>query len=200
MNEYFTNQKLQKYCKQNSDSVFKNRIKLSNDFEVGVPTLSFNRIFILLHIYRHLFAEGVGLRQLLDYYMVLAAGFSPKEKEETVATLKELRLYSFSRAVMYVLQDVFAMPDKYLITPPDKKQGEFLINEIMLAGNFGAFDNRMNSKLYSRNPLIRFIFKSKRSLRFLKYHPIEIICSPFFRIWHFFWRKRIKKHILNSSK
>ena len=200
MNEYFTNKRLQKYCKQNADSVFKNRIKFGDDFEIAVPTLSFNRVFILLHIYRHLFSEGVGLRQLLDYYMVLISGFTPEEKEETVATLKELRLYSFSRAVMYVLQNIFAMPDKYLISPPDKRQGEFLINEIMLAGNFGAYDSRMSSKLYSKNPFIRFIFKSKRSLRFLKYHPLEIISSPFFRIWHFFWRKRIKKHILNSSK
>ena len=33
---------------------------------VAVPTLEFNRIYVLLHIYRHLFQEGIGLRQLLD--------------------------------------------------------------------------------------------------------------------------------------
>lgn len=200
MNEYFTNQRLQRYFKQNSDSAFTNRICLSNEFNICVPTLSFNRVYILLHIYRHLFAEGIGLRQILDYYMVLASGFTPEEREDTVATLKNLRLYGFSRAVMYVLQQVFGMPDKYLLSEPDKRQGEFLLNEIMLAGNFGAYDNTMKSKLYSKNPFTRFIYKSKRSLRFLKYHPLEIISSPGFRIWHFFWRKRIKEQILNSSK
>lgn len=200
MNEYFTNQRLQEYFRQNADNAFTNSIVLSDGYKICVPTLSLNRVFILLHIYRHLFAEGVGLRQILDYYMVLNAGFTPEEREETVTTLKHLRLYSFSRAVMYVLQNVFGMSDKYLISPPDKKQGEFLLNEIMLAGNFGAYDKRMNDKLYSRNPLVRFIYKSKRSLRFLRYHPLEIISSPFFRIWHFFWRRIIKNRILNSSK
>ena len=200
MNEFFTNRRLQRYFRENSESAFTNKIDLSGDFKICVPTLSFNRIYILLHIYRHLFSEGIGLRQILDYYMVLNAGFTPEEREETVTTLKKLRLYGFARAVMYVLQNVFEMPDKYLLAKPDKEQGEFLLNEIMLAGNFGSFDNRMKHQLYSKNPLTRFIYKNKRSLRFLKYHPLEIICSPFFRIWHFFWRKRIKDKILNSSK
>ena len=199
MNNYFINRKLQKYFTQNAEPSFNNSILLEDGLRVNVPTLSFNRVFILLHIYRHLFAEGIGLRQMLDYYMVLTAGFTPEEKDQTISTLKELNLYGFARATMYVLQKVFDMPDKYLITPPDKKQGEFLLNEIMLSGNFGAFDKRINKKLYSDNPLIRFIFKTKRNLRFLKYHPPEIICTPFFRIWHFFWRKKIKNKILNSK-
>ena len=36
-----------------------------------IPTNSFNAIYQLLHIYKHLFEEGIGLRQILDYYMVL---------------------------------------------------------------------------------------------------------------------------------
>ncbi len=198
MNNYFVNRKLQKFFRQNAQAAFANKIPLDDEQSINVPTLAFNRIFILLHIYRHLFAEGVGLRQILDYYMVLTAGLRPEEKKETAATLKELKLYGFARATMYVLQKVFKMPDEYLIAPPDKKQGEFLLNEIMLSGNFGAHDSRINLKLYSTNPFIRFIFKTKRSMRFLKYHPLEILSAPFFRIWHFFWRKKIKNKILKS--
>ena len=31
---------------------------------ISVPTDEFNRVYILLHIYRHLFGEGIGLRQV----------------------------------------------------------------------------------------------------------------------------------------
>ncbi len=199
MNNYFVNRKLQKFFKENAEPAFNNSVRFEDDCYINVPTLSFNRVFILLHIYRHLFAEGIGLRQILDYYMVLTAGFTPKEKEETITALKEFNLYGFARATMYVLQKVFKMPEKFLIAPPDKRQGEFLINEIMLSGNFGAFDNRISKKLYSNNPFVRFIYKTKRNIRFLKYHPLEIMYAPFFRIWHYFWRKGIKNKILNSK-
>ena len=39
--------------------------------EIHVPLVSFNVIYILSHLYRHIFTEGIGLRQLLDYYYVV---------------------------------------------------------------------------------------------------------------------------------
>lgn len=38
---------------------------------ITVPTINFNIIYILSHLYRHVFTEGIGLRQLIDYYFVL---------------------------------------------------------------------------------------------------------------------------------
>ena len=102
-----------------------------------VPTLAFNRVYILLHIYRHLFFEGIGLRQILDYYYVLLQGMTETEKSDFIFVLKSLRLLKFAGALMYVMQRVFGLEDKYAFVTPNTKLGRFLLKEVMIAGNFG---------------------------------------------------------------
>ncbi len=38
---------------------------------VAVPTAAFNVVYQLVHIYKHLFQEGTGLRQVIDYYLLI---------------------------------------------------------------------------------------------------------------------------------
>ena len=72
LNSPLHNSRLQKWLKQNADLQCSNRIALPNNAgEVAVPTLSFNVIYQLCHLFHHCFYEGVGLRQIVDYYFVL---------------------------------------------------------------------------------------------------------------------------------
>ena len=72
LNSPLHNSRLQKWLKRNADLQCSNRIALPNNAgEVAVPTLSFNIIYQLCHLFHHCFYEGVGLRQIVDYYLVL---------------------------------------------------------------------------------------------------------------------------------
>ena len=71
---------------------------------------------------------------------------------------------------------------------PSKKDGEFLLNEIMMAGNLGRYDPRMQFKK-GDSRLLQFARREQRSIRFLFYYPSEILWRPFFIIWHNIWRK-----------
>ncbi len=154
---------------------------------IPTPTLAFNRVYILVHIYRHLFHEGIGLRQLLDYYFVLHQGFTEEERTETMRTLRSLRMQRFTAAVMWVLQEVFAMDDRYLLTDPNEEEGRFLLSEIMLAGNFGHYDERIkrSAKVTEWGLFCRRV---GRNLRFLRSYPSEVLWSPFFKLWHAVFR------------
>ena len=39
--------------------------------DIAVPTTAFNVIYQLTHLYHHFFDEGIGMRQIIDYYYVV---------------------------------------------------------------------------------------------------------------------------------
>ena len=68
---FWHNRKLQKYYERMKEEQFSHRMMLGEQGEIAIPMVEFNLIFQLTHIYAHLMNEGIGLRQLLDYYYVI---------------------------------------------------------------------------------------------------------------------------------
>lgn len=180
----FLHHKLQKFFKAQCDEQF-----LNFDSKLGFahPTLRFNAVYLLAHIYMHFLYEGIGLRQMVDYYYVLKS-LGEDERRQTSLDIKRVGLLKFAGAVMYVLQQVCGMDDSLLVTSPDEKRGKLLFDEIMMSGNFGKYDERLKDR--DETNLIKFnLVAFKRQLRFFKYYPLDIISIPFFKIWHWCWRK-----------
>ena len=159
---------------------------LEGGHKVHTPTAAFNRVYILSHIYRHLFDEGVGLRQLMDYYYVLRQGFTETERQETITILKQFKMERFAEAVIWVLQEVFGLEAKYMLTTPNEREGKFLLDEIMMAGNFGHYDPRI-IRSQDERLFTRFVRRTIRNLRFLRSYPSEVIWSPIFKIIQRIW-------------
>ena len=68
---FWHNRKLQKYYERVKEEQFSHQVMLGEQGEIAIPTAEFNLIFQLTHIFSHLMNEGIGLKQLLDYYYVL---------------------------------------------------------------------------------------------------------------------------------
>lgn len=110
------------------------------------PSLAFNRVFILQHCYGHFCGHGVGFRQLLDYYFVLKQGFSEEERLKSMAWIKKLGIGRFAAALMWLCVEVFGMNKTICICEPNEKDGKFLLAEVMLTGNMGHQDERVDQK------------------------------------------------------
>ena len=260
------NRRLQGYYERVMDEQFAHRVKLGEQGEVAVPKAEFNLIFQLTHIFTHLMNEGIGLRQLLDYFFVLKntdfggntdgvsgntnGGASFVNTDFTDNTdkfsgntggdgfllntdftddtdriggnadgdglllntdftdntdriggnadgvdrrllqdeLRRLGLWEFAGAVMYIMKEVFGLEDNRLIVPPDVKRGRLVLKEVLEAGNFGQYDKR---NWFGHSALGHNLQRLYRDMRLVRYFPEEALSEPFFRIWHFFWRKRI---------
>lgn len=201
------NNRMQKWFKEVMGEQCNHWVSLPDGYgEIHVPQVSFNVIYILSHLYRHIFTEGIGLRQLLDYYFVLVkwhtdlTNLTDSNKSLPQMTqintdldalrheLKYLGLWKFAGAVMYVLHEVFGLSEDRMIAPMNEKEGKFLLDEIMRGGNFGQYDDRMGDKV-DESKIHRYFRMNLRNLRFVKHYPTEALSEPLFRTWFAVWKE-----------
>ena len=161
----------------------------NSDQEVNYnyPTIRFNLVFSLIHIYRHVFQEGIGLRQIMDYYYILIHS-TIDDRSEAFDTIKTLGLDKFIAAVMYIERKVFNIDKSFLICEPNDKEGKFLLGEILRGGNFGHFDDR-NTFVSADKRFKRGLYNVKRNFRYFKSYPTEVMWMPMWKVWHWGWRK-----------
>lgn len=136
--DFIRNRRLQAFFDEHSDECFTHKVQLYSE-EIVAPTIQFNAVQQLLHIYHHLFSSGIGLRQVMDYYFVLKH-LSADSKSDVMKVLRSVGVKRFIHALMYVEQHVFGMDVQYLLCKPSVADGKYLLSEIMRTGNFGYFD------------------------------------------------------------
>ena len=72
MNNPIYHARLQKWFKRNADLQCSNVVGLPDGIgEIAIPTMAFNVIYQLTHLYHHFFDEGIGMRQIIDYFLVV---------------------------------------------------------------------------------------------------------------------------------
>lgn len=175
-----THHRFVKWCESQAEEQMNHKMG-----DMTVPTISFNSVYLLIHIYRHLFQEGIGLRQLLDYYWVLKSS-EEVNKDVWMKTIVSFRMKKFASAVMWIEQAVFGLDNDHLLCEPDSGEGVKLLNEIMEGGNFGQYDRRNDYK--HRNMLGQGLKNIRRNSRFLFHYPSEVLWSPIWKIMHWWLR------------
>ena len=190
MANFVYNWRLQRWLKRNVEEQCRNRVDLPDDAgAVAAPTLAFNAVYQLYHLYHHYFYEGVGLRQVVDYYFVLTSDGVLVNRGSLQCVLKHLGLWKFAGAVMYVLHEVLGLSEAKMIAPMDVKRGRMLLDDILNGGNFGHYDERC---AFGHGAVGHNFRRLWRDLRLVRYYPAEAFSEPVFRVWHFLWRKSNK--------
>lgn len=201
MGNLFYEWRLRKYFKENKQAQFNNTAILPDKLgEINVLRHDFDCIFQLSHIMHHFFFEGIGFRQLIDfYYLLTTAKFSDKEKEEIMAKLRWLNMAKFTTAVMYIMKDVFNMDASLLLGESNEHLGKVLLSEILKSGNFGFYDDRYsfaNTSVYKQ-----YFIEIFRNLHFALDYPSETIYGrPVSRWWHMFYKAWLRREVKKASE
>lgn len=202
------NRELQKWFKVHQDAIHGSQF-IVNDYAVNTPTVEFNLFYILLHIYRHFLYEGVGMRQLMDYYFVLLANtnkpneisgsfrsksndnynknlYSSIDYKDLMDLLKKFGMWKFARGVMWVMLQVFGLEKEYMICEPLESEGRFILSEVMDGGNFGHYDERLLSDRGGKLQTMKKVVK--HNVHLMHHYPAEIIWPPVWFVWHKCWK------------
>lgn len=181
----FVNRKVQKWIRTNKVAQMGHC-----DEQVGFnyPIIEFNLVFSLIHIFRHVLFEGIGLRQLTDYYFILHHS-TDEERQKAFKLLRKFGVGKFVGAVMYVMCRVYGMETSMLLCNPNERQGEILLGEILRGGNFGHHDDRIK-RVNDHERWKRGWENFKRDMRFIKGYPSEVVWMPIWKVWHYFWRMK----------
>lgn len=200
MRNPFRNRRLQKFFASQAEACFTNKVQLSaidkdgekTMVEAFVTTNTFNLVHQLAHIHRHLFAVGMGLRHVMDYYFQLIhaeESLSRSEKDRVVLVVKSIGLERLACALTWILVNQFALPKTSQLWEPNKEDGEFLLEDILRTGNFGQGEEGIRIGILSGGfkSLIEVMRHNWSMSRFDK---TDWFWGPFYRLYFYFWRKR----------
>lgn len=193
MNNPIYHTRLQKWFRRNADLQCSHIVGLPDGAgDIAIPTMAFNVIYQLTHLYHHFFDEGIGMRQIIDYYYVVNNDELLAIKDTLQKELKHLGLWKFAGAVMYVLHEALGLSEEKMIAPMDEKRGKLLLAEILNGGNFGKYFTKYGH-FTQQGMAKKYFLKIWRNMHFVRYYPAEALSEPIFRTWHFFWRMKNKK-------
>ena len=156
------------------------------DGMVNVPSLEFNLVFILQHIFGHLFAEEMTLKQYLDYYFVLKQAHEKgADVQEAYRWMQRMGMGSFARATMWLLREVFGMPEEWMICEADADEGRFLLDRVMAKEQKAKKGEHGSVRWH----LSVFWAQQNKNLHLLTHYPLEVLFSPIWLARHFFWKR-----------
>ena len=144
----------------------------------NVPSNKFALVMQLAHIQKHFLRNGVGMRQLTDYFVLLQHS-TQEERDEVAARLGRLGLAHSCGALMWLLGHVFGLDRSQMLCNPDRRRGRWMLDDVISGGNFGFYAAREISKNFRR-----LFLKRWRAIRLFAFDPLEALWNEFY---YFIW-------------
>lgn len=169
-----TNIHLQAWFEAMKPSCFGNDpIRLGDGAAIVAPPVEFNLVYLMHHIFRHYLYEGIGLRQIMDYYFVLKHS-TIQQRTAAMDTLRELGMSGFAGAMMWLLCEVLGMESSLALCPLDERRGRRLLEVIEEGGNFGQSTLKYKVTGWDK-PLSRISRYIRRNSLMILDYPSEVL-------------------------
>ena len=144
----------------------------------GVPSIRFALVMQLAHIQRHYFGGGIGLKQIVDYY-VLLRNSSEEDRAEVVKLFRPFGFWHSAGAVMWVLEQKLHLEKSKMLCEGDAFRGRMMLEKIVDGGAFGCFSHIYNGKKLGGSFLLIWLKKRFRELKEIRFDWKECLWNEF---------------------
>ena len=159
-----------------------------NGKDIKTLSATYNAMYIFVHLFYHMTASGVGLRQLCDWAMVLSnnvnvnPNLNPNKKsslnrEDLGGSLKELGYLKAYKAMGAFLVEYLGLPEEQFplaLDEKDRKWVETIKKNILKRGNFGR-SGRKVKKIGVLHSIETGYLNMVQTLTFYRLAPKEVL-------------------------
>lgn len=193
--------RLKELTKKEFDTIDREKDKFLNinNYKVRILPNELNIILLTAHAFNHIINGGLGLRQIIDWQVVLIANHTELNIEKLIYELKSLHLYKTFQVLGYFNVKYLGMNDmlfkKYKIDIESKyiaRLGEKLLSWTIVCGNFGHSMD-LGTGLIRNIRYYGLFFKNL--YKFFWLNPFEMIAWPGMKLYRGITGKNHLKNI-----
>lgn len=149
---------------------------------VLLPPPLLNILLVNIHILKHQITYGIGLRQLCDAAILYANLYSKYDPKELLNAYKKLGIVSWSHVFHHLLVSYIGLDENKIPYPiKASTNSEWMLNDLLFAGNFGFADDRYDDSTSKTGRVSRFKRLSSSSFKYIYIAPEETLIFPFFQ-------------------
>lgn len=189
----FQNPKVDKAMREMFSEVFPSKLIKERIGDTDVPTFPpvFECALLVGHMVNHVYAEGLGLRQVVDFMMFLEKKYSELDKKECLRYLRMLRMERAFRVFSFICEKYLGLShaivaQKY--TSSEKTFSDKLMNDILIVGNFGRGQDYLGKNRMMR-PLKSYLWVTMRCVKLGYLCPAEARWWPLSKFMRFLWKR-----------
>lgn len=159
-----------------------------DEYRIAIPNIEFNIVYILQHIFSHLFAEETNSKQYVDYYFVLHSfARIAGNRDKAYHTICKLGMRKFCCGVMWILVNYLGMSEDLVIGEIDEKEGRFLLGRLL--SNSPSQHQYKSYKTPFFRKVVVLLRQTSKNFQLFTHYPFEVIWSPIWLVRHYLWKK-----------
>lgn len=193
----FQNPKVDQAMLEIFSEVFPNKLELERIGDCDIPVFPPESECVMLvgHMVNHVYAEGLGLRQVLDFMLFLKEKYHTLDNILCLQYLERMEMVRAFHVFTRISEKYLGMPTNIVhqsYTDKELKAADKMMENIMGVGNFGRGKRNVGHHFLLR-PIKSYLWVLRRCWTLRDVCPAEARWWPVAKFRRFWWKKAQKK-------
>ena len=188
----FQNPKVDEAMRELFGEFFPDDLAHENIDGEDIPTFppEYELAILVGHMVNHVYAEGLGLRQMIDFMMFMNKKYPSIDKEKGIGYLRRVKMERTFRIFTCICERYLGLAKRISgldYSEKERRFADFMMEDIMKVGNFGRAKRNVGHHFLMR-PINSYLWVTKRCWLLGYLCPAEVRWWPFSKVGRFIWK------------